>query len=573
MADSRTVIYVAVTSDAAASGAVALEAAGDGLDVEPATPDDVDYAAGMADCIVFAETPTTADGAALLDVIDDADDTPVVLFTEDSFEPAVARATDGIAGYVRRDASDATTHLADEIAWVCSGSSAPEADRSTASAPRHRRAAEHLASDYASLAKTLADRTGERDRLDDARTHLHDRLERTADQRDRFRAAFDATPEPACAYAVESTGSAIVTAVNDTFRATFGIGSGAAVDRPVTDVFDAAGIDVDGDRFRSALDPRRSDRDVVASGRNAGGPGVDREPPGDRGGGASIDGSVPDGVVAPGRRREVMLSGRYETDEGIRTYDVTVVPSGSDTDDSGPAVGLVVCADVTERRRAERELASRTHRLETIGDVLDDVRDPLSVARGYLEVAEETGDPEHFAEIDAAHEELREAVDHLGRLVGRDAVVVSREAVDLHDLARRAWADVETTDASLDLGPGARLEADSDQLRDAFERLFAAATARTGTDESGGQSVDVDHEPNPDDAIVVSVGATDDGFYVASSAADGNPFAGQVGARDGTDPRRDAERVAAAHGWRVGVAESREGTAIAFRGVDVERES
>ncbi|MFC6764955.1 diguanylate cyclase, partial [Natrinema soli] len=84
------------------------------------TVDRVRTWAPEADCVVFAETPTTAAGSNLLEVIEACDSAPVILFSEASYAPAAARSTDGIDGYVRRDTDDAVSHLADEIEWVCS---------------------------------------------------------------------------------------------------------------------------------------------------------------------------------------------------------------------------------------------------------------------------------------------------------------------------------------------------------------------------------------------------------------------------------------------------------------------
>ncbi|MCW8171926.1 hypothetical protein D8S78_00905 [Natrialba swarupiae] len=53
------------------------------------------------------------------EAIETCESTPIVLFSEASYAPTAARATDGLAGYVRRDADDAIVHLADEIEWVC----------------------------------------------------------------------------------------------------------------------------------------------------------------------------------------------------------------------------------------------------------------------------------------------------------------------------------------------------------------------------------------------------------------------------------------------------------------------
>lgn len=128
---TNIVLYVAATESDATSGAAELERAGTRLSVVSAVSlETIRKRAPAADCVVFAETPTTAEGAHLLDVVDACGPTPLVLYTEGEYGPTTARATDGITGYVRRDGNRATVHLADEIHWVCH-----EPERGTAQAP------------------------------------------------------------------------------------------------------------------------------------------------------------------------------------------------------------------------------------------------------------------------------------------------------------------------------------------------------------------------------------------------------------------------------------------------------
>lgn len=128
---ANIVLYVAATESDADSGATDLERAGTRLSVVPAVSmETIRKRAPAADCVVFAETPTTADGAHLLDVIDACGSTPLVLYTGSEYGPTTARATDGIAGYVRRNDEEDMVHLADEIHWVCH-----EPERGTAQAP------------------------------------------------------------------------------------------------------------------------------------------------------------------------------------------------------------------------------------------------------------------------------------------------------------------------------------------------------------------------------------------------------------------------------------------------------
>ncbi|WP_226482175.1 GAF domain-containing protein [Natrinema amylolyticum] len=707
----RTVLYVADAETDASDGAGALEAIESGPERSVhavTTVDRVRNWAPEADCVVFAETPTTAAGSSLLEVVEACGSTPVVLFTDASFAPTAARSTEGIDGYVRRNTDDAVAHLADEIEWVCRGAeSAEDADRAASTpgpADRFLESVPELAARrdrdplFELLVETAADaldceycwlstvhfgeftpratalgvpdddlepvsrdgvldealRTGEPLRVDDlatddrltaplegitslccvpigdigilqvaaeepaafderncdslaawcrsaaavleridadasrrtAREQLRrerDRLEterdrlaserddlaaerdRLADERDRFRALFANIPEPAVRYEIDD-GRPIVRDSNDTFSEVFG-----------TDPEGIVGEPVDEDTVPPGLEQRRAT--LLES-------------------------------LRAGERRQ--LVSRRETVDGVREFLLTLVPvdagasgdgatndgttdAGGERADHNPE-GLIVYSDVTEANRRERELAAARARLETIAELVDeDVRTPLNVARGYLELADETGDAEHFAEVDDAQERLRELVDQLVAIARQDDVLVETEPVAIHDVARRAWVAVETGDARLvTRAPDDRvLEADKARLRELFEHLLGAVidedSGGESGDESGDETTDTDYDTagmgdetasTADGTTVVTVGATEDGFYVArrdpktdapdaDSEIETDPVPGQLAAADGTGfGLGTVERIADAHGWNVGVAEDDGRIAFAFRGVD-----
>ncbi len=691
----RTILYVAATDAAASDGAESLEAVESGTDrsVRPATTvERVRDWAPAVDCVVFAETPTTAAGSTLLEVADACGETPLILFCDPSYAPTAARSTDGIDGYVRCDTDDAIAHLADEIEWVCHGNgseseSGAEGDsggdepivatgeRATATPRPENRlleavpelvarrdrdrlfevvveaAADALERDRCWLStihfgefvpratasgvseddlepvartgplgdplqagepvciddladddrlsaplegatalccvpvgdigvlQVAADETAafdaddvdllstwgrvaaaaleridaeesqrrELERLRETRDRLaveRDELQAERDEliaeRDRYRSLFENVPEPAIRYEIDD-GQPVVRTVNDTFTEVFGTESEAVVDKPV-----------DEDTVPPGLEHRRAT--LLESLRS-------------------------------GERRQ--LVSRRETADGVREFLLTLIPleanadadadggSGGDADHNPE--GLIVYSDVTEHNRRERELAAAESRLEMIAELVDDdVRTPLNVARGYLELAAETGDREHFAEVDDAQERLRELLDRLVAIARQDDVLVDTEPVAVHDVARRAWVAVETGDARLVTRAAENrvLEADKTRLRELFERLFQAVADGTDGDENEDASAGAG-----DATAVVTVGATDDGFYVARRAAETealvdsgletDPVPGRLAAADGTGfGLGTVERIADAHGWNVGVAEDEGRIAFAFRGVD-----
>lgn len=251
------------------------------------------------------------------------------------------------------------------------------------------------------------------------------------------------------------------------------------------------------------------------------------------------------------------------------------------TTDGGDVVGYLFLADerVERRKRLERQ----RERLEEFASVVShDLRNPLSVAVGNVELA---------AELDgeASTERLERTLDALDRmddLIG-DLLTLAREGktvdtaepADLRSVVERAWKTAgKPADAALAIdGPLGTIRCDPDRVRQGLENLFrnaiehgvpdadapdtVAPGSRTERDDARGESDDA--------AVRVRVGRTDEGFYVADDGPGIDPDQreavfepGHTTAPDGTGfGLAIVERIAAAHEWSVSVTESREGGA------------
>ncbi|WP_048076407.1 HAMP domain-containing sensor histidine kinase [Halorubrum sp. AJ67] len=267
---------------------------------------------------------------------------------------------------------------------------------------------------------------------------------------------------------------------------------------------------------------------------------------------------------------------------------------GRETDGSD-VVGYLFPADerVERRRRLERQ----RERLEEFASVVShDLRNPLSVAVGNVELADDI-------DGDAATERLERALDALNRMddligelltLAREGETVrTAEPTELRSVVDRAWETVgEPADAALVVdGPLGTVSCDPDRLRQAFENLFRNALehgtpggvdALSGPGPTGDESETGYHiasgtlstrEEEPADvedaAVRVRVGRTDDEFYVADDGPGIDPDQrdavfepGHTTAPDGTGfGLAIVERIAEAHDWAVSVTESREGGA------------
>jgi two-component system aerobic respiration control sensor histidine kinase ArcB len=153
-----------------------------------------------------------------------------------------------------------------------------------------------------------------------------------------------------------------------------------------------------------------------------------------------------------------------------------------------------------ERARTER-LARRVDRLEGFVDhISHDLRNPLLVADGYLDLAR-AGEDGALDRVADALTRMEELVDDVEALAESDEANVALERTDFHSVVTDVW-DVtgEPTDGAtlaLDVPEGTIVDAPEGELRLLFENCFVNAVDHAGPD------------------VTVRVGTFDGGFYVA----------------------------------------------------------
>ncbi|WP_135820239.1 two-component system sensor histidine kinase NtrB [Halostella litorea] len=237
------------------------------------------------------------------------------------------------------------------------------------------------------------------------------------------------------------------------------------------------------------------------------------------------------------------------------------------TDESGAVEGSVgVIRDITERKRRTETLERQNERLDEFAStVTHDLRNPLNVIDGHLELAREDDDPHHLDVIEREVERIDELLADLRRLARQGKVVSEPDPVSLTDVAADAWNGVPTADAAIDLpNRDPTVRADRTRLRQLLENLFRNAV------EHGAAASDADvRGDGGTDGVTVRVGATDGGFFVADDGR-GIPATererifdrGYTTADDGTGlGLKIVRRIAAGHGWTVEAGESDDGGA------------
>ncbi|PSQ16828.1 HTR-like protein [Halobacteriales archaeon QS_8_69_26] len=226
--------------------------------------------------------------------------------------------------------------------------------------------------------------------------------------------------------------------------------------------------------------------------------------------------------------------------------------------------GVVVNArDITDRKERERELRRQNERLEEFASLVShDLRNPLNVATIHAENAYDDPD-EHLPQIEEALDRMARMIDEILTLARQGETVAETEPLDLADLAREAWENVDTRGATLTVETTREVAADEDRLLRLFENLFRNSVEHSST---GDQPEDGDQ---PETRIEIRVGATDDGFYVED---DGDGIPPELHDRvfeSGYSTRGEGtglglaivRRIAEAHGWTVSAGEGAEGGA------------
>jgi signal transduction histidine kinase len=248
-----------------------------------------------------------------------------------------------------------------------------------------------------------------------------------------------------------------------------------------------------------------------------------------------------------------------------------------------------------QRQRTTERLHRQNERLDEFASLVShDLRNPLNVLSGRLDLAERTGDDEQFAKCRDAIERMHALVDDLLAVARSGTVVTDTEPVPLDDVLRSCWQTVPTADATLRVETDRTVQADREQLRRLVENLLGNSVehgstgSRTESDdavehgstsnraaEQSGDSVERGGE-----SVTVTVGGLPGGFYVADDGP-GIPAEerdavfeqGYSMTADGSGLGLAIVReVASAHGWDVAVCESDDGGArFEFTGLSAVR--
>jgi PAS domain S-box-containing protein len=324
-------------------------------------------------------------------------------------------------------------------------------------------------------------------------------------QRDRLEALFENVPGAAISYEIVD-GEPVIRRVNSAFEETFGYDAETIVDEPLDQFIVPAAAKAKADEYNERLEA--------------------------------------------GERIQTEV--KRDTAEGSRHFLLQVIPLSVGAENSR---GYAIYIDVTEQREREVALRRQNERLDQFASVVShDLRNPLNVASGYLELARESGDDCQLDRVATALGRMDALVEDLLRLAREGRDVGETEPAELASLAEAAWNHVQTEDATLQVEVERTVQADRDRLTELFENLYRNAIEHAG------------------DASTVTVSDIEDegrwqGFAVADDGPgidpDIEPFeTGSTTSTEGTGfGLAIVKSIAAAHGWSVAAAESETGGA------------
>lgn len=253
--------------------------------------------------------------------------------------------------------------------------------------------------------------------------------------------------------------------------------------------------------------------------------------------------------VDAGDRDVGVIEYDFRTADG-ETFPVEMRFARVPEDDGIDRVGAI--RDITDRKRNEEELRRKNERLDEFASIVShDLRNPLNVATGRLELLREECDSTQIDDIERAHDRMRSLVDDLLSLARAGGELDESERVELAATARGAWRNVATEDATLRVEGDLAFVADRSRLQGLLENLFRNSV------EHGG------------DEVTVTVGPLAGGFYIEDDGP-GIPAEdresifenGYTTVAGGTGFGLSiVERIAEAHGWRVRATEGAAGGA------------
>lgn len=209
----------------------------------------------------------------------------------------------------------------------------------------------------------------------------------------------------------------------------------------------------------------------------------------------------------------------------------------------------------TRRRKQRQELQRQNQQLEQFNSVIShDLQNPLSVAKGYVQLTRDTGEIEHLDTAADAITRMEDMINELLSLARQGEEIGDTEMTKLINIIKQAEKHVTIPNGQVnfsEIPEEYMIDCDPSRLRELFENLFRNAV------DHGGDNVTVTVSVTNNDEIIVA----DNGPGIPPEKRD-QIFEHGYTDNDGTGfGLAIVNRIVSAHGWDINVTESTTGGA------------
>jgi len=200
----------------------------------------------------------------------------------------------------------------------------------------------------------------------------------------------------------------------------------------------------------------------------------------------------------------------------------------------------------------KKELKIQNEKLQNFASVLShDLRNPLSVARGYSElIKEDTDNEEYFEQLDSSLIRIENIINDVLELTKKGKKIENKSEIDLESIVNESWGILKLSDSTIHVKDTIQFQADKSRLKNIFENIFRNSK---------------DHTPkNKSTKIIVGSLRNKDGFYIEDNGPGipeekrDNIFEyGVTHSEDGTGlGLAIVKQIVTAHGWTISVTDA-----------------
>ncbi|MGZ0747543.1 GAF domain-containing sensor histidine kinase [Haloparvum sp. AD34] len=219
-----------------------------------------------------------------------------------------------------------------------------------------------------------------------------------------------------------------------------------------------------------------------------------------------------------------------------------------------------------ERQRTEAKIA----RLDRFaGAVSHDLRNPLNVAMGRLEMEREKRDTENLRVATSALDRMEDLITDVLTMARQGQDVSEMESVSLASITEGCWDSIRSPDSELRGVGDLTFRADQDRLKQLFENLFRNSVEHSSTRSQ--READDDALVHADAGVTITVGALadGDGFFVEDDGPGIPESERQAVLEPGYSTGNEGiglglaivDSIASAHDWDLTIADSDTGGA------------